>query len=99
MISEYEILSVILQTMEKKTTYTFDEATQGALEYFGGDALAARVWASKYAMKDSYGNIYEQSPDDMHHRIAREIARQHDGDITCTSSESAGTTFTVTLPR
>jgi len=60
MISEYEILSVILQTMEKKTTYTFDEATQGALEYFGGDALAARVWASKYAMKDSYGNIYEQ---------------------------------------
>ena len=75
MISVYEILSVILQSMEHKKTFTFDEATQGALEYFGGDALAARVWVSKYAMKDSYGNIYEQSPDDMHHRIAGEIAR------------------------
>ena len=55
--------------------YTGDEAYQGALEYFNGDELAARVWASKYALKDSYGNLYERNPDDMHHRIASEIAR------------------------
>ncbi len=55
--------------------YTSDEAYQGALEYFNGDELAARVWASKYALKDSYGNLYERTPDDMHHRIASEIAR------------------------
>ncbi len=55
--------------------YTGDEAYQGALEYFNGDELAARVWASKYALKDSYGNVYERTPDDMHHRIASEIAR------------------------
>ncbi len=46
-----------------------------ALEYFGGDELAARVWASKYALKDSYGNLYELTPDDMHRRLAREFAR------------------------
>ena len=56
-------------------TYTNEEAYRGALEYFGGDELAARVWASKYALKDSYGNLYEKDPDDMHHRIASEIAR------------------------
>ncbi|MDE7421673.1 MAG: adenosylcobalamin-dependent ribonucleoside-diphosphate reductase [Muribaculaceae bacterium] len=55
--------------------YTSDEAYQGALEYFKGDELAARVWASKYALKDSYGHLYERTPDDMHHRIASEIAR------------------------
>ena len=60
--------------MEKKT-YTFDEAQNATLEYFGGDALAARVWANKYAMKDSLGNIYEETPKDMHWRIANEIAR------------------------
>jgi len=60
--------------MQRKT-YTYDEAYKSSLEYFDGDELAARVWASKYALKDSFGNIYEQSPTDMHHRIAGEIAR------------------------
>ena len=57
------------------TQFTGDEAYNGALEYFNGDELAARVWASKYALKDSYGNLYERTPDDMHRRIASEIAR------------------------
>ena len=61
--------------MDKKKTYTYDEAYKASLEYFAGDELAARVWVSKYAMKDSFGNIYEQSPEDMHWRLAREIAR------------------------
>ena len=61
--------------MENKKTYTYDEANKASLEYFDGDELAARVWVSKYAMKDSFGNIYEQSPEDMHWRLAREIAR------------------------
>ena len=56
-------------------TYTYDEAFKASLEYFNGDELAARVWVNKYAMKDSFGNIYEQSPEDMHWRIANEIAR------------------------
>ena len=60
--------------MEKKT-HTYEEAYDATLRYFGGDELAARVWVSKYALKDSYGNIYELTPDDMHHRIANEIAR------------------------
>ena len=60
--------------MEKKT-YTFDEAYEASKEYFGGDELAARVWANKYALKDSFGNLYERTPDDMHHRIADEIVR------------------------
>ena len=57
------------------TTYTYDEAYKASLEYFKGDELAARVWVNKYALKDSYGNIYEKTPDDMHWRIANEIAR------------------------
>ena len=60
--------------MEKKT-YTYDEAYHASLEYFKGDELAARVWATKYALKDSFGHLYEQTPDDMHHRIASELAR------------------------
>jgi ribonucleoside-diphosphate reductase alpha chain len=59
----------------KLKTYTFDEAFQSSLEYFNGDELAARVWANKYALKDSYGNLFEKNPDDMHRRLAREIAR------------------------
>ncbi len=59
--------------MDKK--YTYDEAYQASLDYFGGDELAARVWVSKYALKDSYGNIYEQTPADMHRRLSSEIAR------------------------
>lgn len=55
--------------------YTQDEAFKASLEYFKGDDLAARVWVNKYALKDSDGNIYEQTPNDMHRRIAKEIAR------------------------
>ena len=58
-----------------ENTYTYDEAFKASLEYFGGDELAARVWVNKYAMKDSFGHIFECSPRDMHHRIAAEIAR------------------------
>lgn len=60
--------------MEKKT-YSYDEAYNASLEYFKGDELAARVWVNKYAVKDSFGNIYEKSPEDMHWRIANEVAR------------------------
>ncbi len=56
-------------------TYTFKEANEASKKYFKGDELAATVWANKYALKDSQGKIYEQTPDDMHHRIAREISR------------------------
>ncbi|MCH5224751.1 MAG: adenosylcobalamin-dependent ribonucleoside-diphosphate reductase [Muribaculaceae bacterium] len=56
------------------TIYSYDEAYEASLEYFKGDQLAARVWVTKYALKDSFGNIYERTPDDMHHRIARSIA-------------------------
>ena len=55
--------------------YTYDEAFKASCEYFNGDELAARVWVNKYALKDSYGNIYEKTPDDMHHRLASELAR------------------------
>ena len=61
--------------MESTQTYTYDEAFEASLAYFGGDELAARVWVNKYAMKDSFGNIYEKSPEQMHWRIANEIAR------------------------
>ena len=61
--------------MEPQKTYSFEEALQASLAYFCGDELAARVWVNKYAMKDSFGNIYEKSPEDMHWRIANEIAR------------------------
>ncbi len=57
------------------TTYSYEEAFQATLTYFDGDELAARVWVNKYAMKDSFGNIYEKSPADMHHRLAGEMAR------------------------
>lgn len=61
--------------MEQAKTYSFEEAYQEALQYFSGDELAARVWVNKYAMKDSFGHIYEKSPKDMHWRIANEIVR------------------------
>lgn len=57
------------------TTYSYEEAFQATLAYFDGDELAARVWVNKYAIKDSFGNIYEKSPADMHHRLAAEMAR------------------------
>jgi len=58
-----------------RKTYTFDEAFKASLDYFTGDELAAKVWVNKYALKDAFGNIYEESPNDMHHRLASEIAR------------------------
>ena len=54
---------------------TFDEALSQSREYFKGDELAANVWINKYAMKDSFGNLYETSPEQMHHRIANEFYR------------------------
>ena len=60
--------------MEKKI-YSYEEAFEESLHYFQGDELAARVWVNKYAVKDSFGNIYEKSPEDMHWRIANEVAR------------------------
>jgi len=58
-----------------KQSYTHDEALQASLDYFQGDELAAKVWVNKYALKDSYGNLFEKTPEDMHHRLAAEIAR------------------------
>ena len=61
--------------MSTKPTYTYEEAYEATLKYFNGDELAARVWVTKYALKDSFGNIYEKTPDDMHMRLASEVAR------------------------
>lgn len=60
---------------KEQETYTQEEAFQSSLNYFNGDELAARVWVNKYALKDSFGNIFEKNPDDMHRRLAKEIAR------------------------
>ncbi len=68
-------ISEVSQEKTKKRTYTFDEAFKSSKEYFKGDELAARVWANKYALKDSYGNLFEKNPDEMHKRLAKEIAR------------------------
>jgi len=59
----------------EKTTYSHDEAVEASVKYFNGDELAAKVWANKYALKDSFGNLYELTPDDMHRRLSREIHR------------------------
>lgn len=59
----------------ERPTYSHAEALAAATEYFDGDTLAAGVWLNKYALKDSFGNIYERTPDDMHRRIAAEIVR------------------------
>lgn len=59
----------------EKITYSHDEAVEASIRYFKGDELAARVWANKYALKDSFGNLYEKTPDDMHRRLAKEIRR------------------------
>jgi len=61
--------------VHEKVVYSHEEAVEASILYFKGDELAARVWANKYALKDSFGNLYEKSPDDMHHRLAREIHR------------------------
>jgi ribonucleoside-diphosphate reductase alpha chain len=59
----------------KKTEYSHDEAVKASIRYFRDDELAAKVWANKYALKDSFGKLYEKTPDDMHRRLAREIHR------------------------
>src|SRR5664280_150862 len=59
----------------ERTVYSHEEAVEASIQYFKGDELAARVWANKYALKDSFGNLYEKSPDDMHRRLAHEIHR------------------------
>ena len=61
--------------MQELKQYSYEEAVAGARDYFNGDELAATVWVSKYALKDSFGKIYERSPEQMHRRIARELAR------------------------
>lgn len=61
--------------MSHPEVYTYDQVFEATLKYFDGDELAARVWATKYALKDSEGNYYELTPDDMHRRLARELAR------------------------
>lgn len=66
---------VIRSKEKERIVYSHDEAVEASIEYFRGDELAARVWANKYALKDSFGNLYEKTPDDMHHRLAREIHR------------------------
>jgi len=60
---------------QERVVYSHEEAVEESIQYFKGDELAARVWANKYALKDSFGNLYEKSPDDMHRRLAREIHR------------------------
>ncbi|MBQ7964222.1 MAG: ribonucleoside-diphosphate reductase, adenosylcobalamin-dependent, partial [Alistipes sp.] len=60
---------------KKLTEVSYNDAVAASKEYFAGDDLAATVWVSKYALKDSYGHIYERTPEDMHHRIAAEIER------------------------
>jgi ribonucleoside-diphosphate reductase alpha chain len=64
-----------LQKEKEKAVYSHDEAVDASIQYFDGDELAARVWANKYALKDSFGNLFEKTPDDMHRRLAREIHR------------------------
>ena len=61
--------------MAEQKTYSYEEALESTKKYFKGDELAATVWLNKYALKDSFGNIYEKNPDDMHHRLASELAR------------------------
>ena len=67
-----------VSAMKKKSqlkNYSNEEAFEASLKYFQGDELAARVWVNKYALKDSYGNLFELTPDDLHHRLSSEIAR------------------------
>jgi ribonucleoside-diphosphate reductase alpha chain len=71
-----ELKASTMQKKDKsKPTYSADEAFAASVKYFNGDDLAARVWVNKYAIKDSYGNIFELTPDDLHRRMASEIAR------------------------
>ena len=64
-------VEIALEPQSMKKTYSNEDAFNSALNYFEGDELAARVWVNKYALKDSDGNLYELTPDDMHWRLAR----------------------------
>jgi len=66
---------VLIKNANRKKFYSKEEAIKASLDYFNGDDLAARVWVNKYALKDSFGNIFERTPDDMHIRLAKEISR------------------------
>ena len=66
---------VSVKTHTGKKIYAQEDAVKASLEYFKGDDLAARVWVNKYSLKDSFGNVFELTPDDMHLRLAKEIAR------------------------
>ena len=68
-------VEITKKDQKQRHTYSFDEAFKASLDYFRGDELAARVWVSKYALKDSEGRLYERTPDDMHRRLASEIRR------------------------
>src|SRR6056297_1891609 len=70
-----ETLETTVNTNTKSSKITYEEALAASIGYFKGDELAAGVWLNKYALKDSQGNIYERTPDDMHQRMAKEIAR------------------------
>ena len=72
---EEKEMKKIKEKGKERSVYSHDEAVNESIQYFRGDELAARVWANKYALKDSFGNLYEKTPDDMHHRLAREIRR------------------------
>ncbi len=88
--------------VQKKQIYTNEEAYQASLVYFKGDDLAARVWLNKYALKDSEGNIYEKSPEDMHRRIASEIARiekQYPNPLSETEVYDLIKNFTYIIPQ
>jgi ribonucleoside-diphosphate reductase alpha chain len=74
-LAEEKEMKKIKEKGKEKTVYSHDEVVESSIQYFRGDELAARVWANKYAIKDSFGNLYEKSPDDMHWRLAREIRR------------------------
>jgi ribonucleoside-diphosphate reductase alpha chain len=65
----------VKSTVKGKNIYSLEEAVKASFNYFKGDDLAARVWVNKYALKDSFGNIFERTPDDMHRRLAKEISR------------------------
>ena len=78
-LSEQEAVQVVEKSTPEPVVeyqiHPIDEVKAAAKEYFHGDSLAGDVWANKYALKDSEGNIYELTPDEMHRRIAREVAR------------------------
>jgi ribonucleoside-diphosphate reductase alpha chain len=67
--------NVAMEPQTGRVTYSQNEAFEASRDYFKGDELAATVWINKYALKDSFGNLYEKTPDDMHRRLAAEIAR------------------------